>query len=240
MNIIGRKPVLEALRSGQPISRIKLAIGVQGRIIGDILSEAKKQRIRIDRIPAERVNRDMGGGNHQGVIAEASPVEMFLPSDIGGKNIPIRYRLLVALDGVTDPHHLGAIARSAAGAGCDALLVPAHRSATMNETAIKSSAGLLLKLPFVQAGNLGNTLTKLRADNWWVVGADMRGDSNLWEYSWNRPTILVMGSEGKGLSSRIANLCDELISIPLESGVESLSVSAAASVILFDISRKRK
>lgn len=239
MRVIGRKPVLELLRSGKPVRRLLLARGVQGRIIGQIIAEAKKHGVRIDRLARDRVQRELGTANHQGVAADVSPIEVHSLHDLGSSRIPVQTGLLVVLDGVTDPHHLGAIARSSLAAGADALIFPSRRSAPLTETAVKASAGTLNRLPCIQVANLGNTLTALKKEGWWVAGAAGEGSDSLWEMQWPDRLLLVLGSEGEGLSQRVAGLCDHLVRIPMTKNVESLSVSAAASVILFDVLRKR-
>jgi len=239
MRIIGRKPVLELLQSGAPVQRVSIALGTQGRIVGEIISEAKKRKVRIDRVPPNVAKKAFGPGNHQGVVAEAAPMPLRELKELG-KSIPVKHGLLVALDGVTDPHHVGAVARSALAAGADAMLLPSRRSAPLTDVAIKASAGTLTRLPIVQAGNLSDALLLLQKDGWWIHGAAGGEGDGLWGHRWDERTVLVIGSEGHGLSQRVRKVCDALVQIPLAGEVESLSVSAAASVILFDIARVRE
>ncbi len=240
MKVVGRKPVLELLESSSPVQRVSIMLETQGRIIGQIIALAKQRGIRIDRVPRERVKQVFGTGNHQGVMAEISPFALYNLNDLGTTKIPIRNNLLVALDGVTDPYHLGAIARNAFGAGGDALILPRRRNAPLTDTSIKTSAGTLLKLPVIMVGNLTDTLTRLKKDDWWIIGASGEGKTNLWRMDWNRKTALILGSEGKGLSLRVKAICDDLVSIPLNTALDSLSVSSAAAVILFEIVRQRQ
>ncbi|MFH0882371.1 MAG: 23S rRNA (guanosine(2251)-2'-O)-methyltransferase RlmB [bacterium] len=260
MRMIGRKPVLELLQSGKPVQRVRIALGTQGKIIGDIIAEAKKHGVRVDRVAPDVVKRTFGAGNHQGVVADTAPTELLELSDLDSQRSPVRYGLVIALDGVTDPHHLGAIARSALAAGCDALVITARRSAPLSDTAVKASAGTLTRLPVIQVSSLGDALMVLQKDGWWIHGAGspVSGDAPklhgaaqayshqddrvnlLWDHVWDERTVLVIGSEGEGLSHRVKKLCDHLVAIPMAENVESLSASAAASVILFDIARKRQ
>jgi len=239
MRIVGRKPVLELLQSGKPVDKVRVVLGTQGRIVGEIIAEAKKRGIRVDRVNSEVARRTFGNSNHQGVVAEASPIQFYSLSDLD-KKIPVRHNTLVALDGVTDPHHLGAVARSALGSGCDALILPARRSAPITDTALKASAGTLNRLPVIRVGNLSDTIIQLKKDGWWVHGAAGEGSKILWDHEWDKRNLVLIGSEGDGLSQRVRKLCDFLVQIPLESKVESLSVSAATSVILFDLYRKKR
>ncbi len=238
MNVIGRKPVLELLKSGKPVKRVVLVLGSQGRIIGEILAVAKSKGVRVDRVPAERADQVIGRGNHQGVLAEISPVTYHSIRDIND-SIPINNGLIVVLDGVTDPQHLGAIARSALAAGADAIMLQERRGALPNDTSVKVSAGTLLRLPVIVETNIGRALELLKKDGWWIHGTSGEAESNLWDHKWDEMTLLVIGSEGEGMSQRVSEICDHTVRIPMESEVESLSASAAASVILFDIVRKR-
>ncbi|GBE29261.1 MAG TPA: 23S rRNA (guanosine(2251)-2'-O)-methyltransferase RlmB [Bacteroidetes bacterium] len=238
MNIIGRKPVLELLRSDKAVKRVVLVLGSQGRIVGDILSAAKSKGIRVDRVPSERATQVLGHGNHQGVLAELSPVTYYSIRDIND-TIPIENGLIVVLDGVTDQHHLGAIARSALAAGADAIMLQERRGALPNEISVKISAGTLLRLPVIVETNISRAVELLKKDGWWVHGTFGEAGTDLWEHEWDEMTLLVIGSEGDGISHRVTEFCDHKVRIPMGNEVESLSASAAASVILFDIVRKR-
>lgn len=240
--------MLELLESGAPVQRVKVQLGTQGRVIGQIIKLAKVRGVPVDRVPPQVAKGTFGGGNHQGVIAETAPFTLHKLEELDTAKIPVKHGLLVALDGVTDPHHVGAIARSALGAGCDGLILPARRSAPVTETAIKASAGTLNRLPVVQVNSLSDSMRQLKEMGWWTVGAGMPDPSNtktgqeskeLWKHEWDEKTLLVIGSEGEGMSRLVSELCDHHVWIPLEEDVESLSASAAASVILFDIARKR-
>ena len=239
MRVIGRKPVLELLQSGAPVQRVQIALGTQGRVIGEIIAEAKKRKVRIDRVPPEVAKKSFGGGNHQGVVAEAAPMPLRDLKDLG-KAVPVHHGLLIALDEVTDPHHVGSVARSALAAGCDALILPARRSAPLSDTVVKTSAGTITRLPVIQVGNLSDALIQLQKNGWWIHGATGEQGDELWDHGWDDRTVIVIGSEGRGLSQRARKVCDSFVQVPLTNNVESLSVSAAAAVILFDIARKRR
>lgn len=238
MRVIGRKPVLELLQSGKPVQRVQVALGTQGRIIGEIIAEAKKRKVRVDRVPPNVAKKAFGSGNHQGVVAEAAPMELRELKDLG-KAVPVQHGLLIALDEVTDPHHVGSVARSALAAGCDGLILPSRRSAPLTDTVLKTSAGTITRLPVIQVGNLSDALIRLQKEGWWIHGATGESGESLWKHGWDDRTVLVIGSEGKGLSQRARKVCDSFVQIPLANRVESLSVSASAAVILFDIARRR-
>jgi 23S rRNA (guanosine2251-2'-O)-methyltransferase len=241
MRIIGRKPVLELLESGAPVQKVKVQLGTQGRVIGQIIKLAKSRGVPVDRVPPQVAKKAFGGGNHQGVIAETAPTPLRNLDELGSETVPVRYGLLVVLDGITDPHHLGAIARSALAAGCDGLVLPARRAAPVSDTAIKASAGTLTRMPIIQVTSLPDTLRHLKDQGWWIVGTEgaNKGSHSVWEHDWDKQTVLVIGSEGEGMSRLVGELCDHHVAIPMAADVDSLSASAAASVILFDVARKR-
>lgn len=147
-------------------------------------------------------------------MAEISPVpiyrlEQFLQGKIGGN-----YGTLLVLDRVTDPHHLGAVARTALAAGCDALLISSRRSVSVTEVAIKASAGALLRLPVIVTGNLPSALRDLAKEDWWVYGAAGKEGKSIWSFDWPEKTVVVLGSEGEGLSRLVRERCDSLVHIP--------------------------
>lgn len=239
LEVIGRKPVLELLESGKPVKRVSVSLGAQGRIIGQIISAAKERKIRIDRIEASRVNKVMGNGNHQGVMAEISPVKLHTLEELTDGAIPVKSGMILALDGVTDPHHLGASARSALAAGCDALLLTGRRSAPIRSTAIKASMGALLRIPVVEVVNLVNALNVLKDNGWWIYGAVMRSGESIWKTEWNDQCVVVIGSEESGLSQLTRKVCDKKVHIPMFGELDSLSVSVASSLFMFELARYR-
>ncbi|HET8714967.1 MAG TPA: 23S rRNA (guanosine(2251)-2'-O)-methyltransferase RlmB, partial [Holophagaceae bacterium] len=191
----------------------------------------------VHREPMEALDRRAQGQRHQGVLGEGSP---FAYADFNRLLAAVQGKgpeaLLLALDGVTDPHNLGAILRSAAAAGVDGVVIPERRSAQVNETVVRASAGTAGRVPVARVVNLGRALDDLKAAGAWLYGlAAGPGSVDYLGEPFDRATVLVMGAEGEGLHQKIAERCDRLVRIPMPSQVESLNVSAAAAVALFRV-----
>ena len=151
-----------------------------------------------------------------------------------------RVPFLVLLDGIEDVHNMGAIIRTAECAGVDAVLVPKRRSAPINETVGKTSAGAIEYMPLVQIGNIAQTLRQLKKRGFWVIGADMAGDVDYFHSSLTEPIVLVIGSEGKGISHLVKETCDTLVQIPMFGQVNSLNASVAAALLMYEVVRQRQ
>lgn len=198
---------------------------------------AREQGVTIHREPMDGLDRRSQGQRHQGVLGEGGGIDL-APMEVAIDALKRRGNaaLILALDGVTDPHNFGAVLRSAAGAGVDAVVFPERRSAQVNETVIRSSAGTAGRVPLVRVVNLGRALEQLKEAGAWVYGlAAGEGSRDYLEESFDRPTVLVMGSEGEGLHQKIAERCDGLLRIPMPGRIESLNVSAAAAVMVFRV-----
>jgi 23S rRNA (guanosine2251-2'-O)-methyltransferase len=241
--VIGRHPVRELLRAGRPLHLIRVA---EERDADDLLDEvlalAAEARVRVEQVPRERLDELAPDLVHQGVVATAPP---FPYSDLAGA-IAAADRageapLLVCLDSITDPHNLGAIARSAEAVGAHALLVPGRRSAGVTPVAEKAAAGALAHLRVVPIGNLVRTLQRLSADHGiWSVGLDGDAPGAIAESRLlTEPLCLVIGAEGAGLARLTREACDELVSLPMRGRVGSLNASVAAGVALYAVRTAR-
>ncbi|MEO5929392.1 MAG: 23S rRNA (guanosine(2251)-2'-O)-methyltransferase RlmB [Candidatus Kapaibacterium sp.] len=244
MYINGRNAIIESLRSGEGVEKVFIMFGMEGEPINRIKSEAKRAGVpcaTIDRRRFSELERAAGlGGRSQGVIAVASEVEYVdieqLAQDIYGKgSVP----LMAALDAVTDPHNVGAIIRSAECAGIDGLLIGKRDSSGITDVVMKTSSGAAKHLPIARASNIGDILLGLQQEGIAIVGLDERGGTPYLEYDFTRPTAIVIGSEGAGLSSRVRKMCDTLLSIPMAGSVASLNASVAAGVVFFEARRQR-
>lgn len=235
--IIGTRPVLEALDAGKKIDKVLMKKGIESYITETIAQKAKEASIQVQYVPIEKLNR-MTRGNHQGVIAQMSMVEYAeigeIIEQVEGKN-----GLIVVLDSVTDVRNFGAIARSAECAGADALIVSMKNSAPVTAEAIKSSAGALNIIPVCRVGSIRNTLKMLQNSGMRLVAASEKSEKTIFEANLTEPTVIIMGSEDQGISKEVQKLCDELYSIPMLGKIESLNVSAAAAVVLFEAVRQR-
>ena len=234
--IVGRNPVLEALRAGIAVKRVMVARGVDiDERITEIVELARQARIEV--IDINRKELDPYPA-HQGVALRVAPYKFRPLNEVVSKisGVP----LLVALDGVTDPRNLGAIIRSACAFGASAIVIPERRAAGMTAVAWKSSAGAAARTPVVQIKNMTATIHDLQSEGYFVVGLDAGGDVPLSEMAVaDEPLMIVIGGEGKGLSRLVRESCDLVVSIPMSSDMESLNASVAAAIALYSVSEKR-
>jgi 23S rRNA (guanosine2251-2'-O)-methyltransferase len=226
--LYGRNPVREALRAGR--RRVHRVWATAGAAKEPWLAGA-----RVEVVPPEEVAARCGSDAHQGVCAEVDPYPYADARELLSRETP----LIVALDEVQDPQNLGAIARTAEGAGATGLVLPERRSAEVTPAASKASAGAVEHLPIARVRNLADFLAEAKAAGCWCYGADTHGGARYDEPDYDGGVVLVVGAEGKGLRPRVASACDAIVSIPLQGRVESLNVSAAAAIVLFEISRCR-
>ena len=209
-------------------------MGTGGKIISDIISAAKSRSLRIDRLQPDvfdkKFPRQAGG-----IAAVISAVQTYRIEDLleiaGRKDKP---PFLIILDGVEDPHNVGAIARSAEAAGCTGLIIPHRKSAPLSHAVMKASAGALLHLPVAKVQNITNTVKDLKNQGYWIYGADMHGEDYR-RINFNVPVALIIGSEGQGISRLVKKHCDQLISIPMKGKVDSLNASVSAGILIFQI-----
>ncbi|YAL82865.1 23S rRNA (guanosine(2251)-2'-O)-methyltransferase RlmB [Dermacoccaceae bacterium W4C1] len=238
--IAGRNAVLEALRAAVPAT----AVYVAGRIDSDdrvreVLKIAADNAIPILEAQRTELDRLTDDAVHQGLALQVPPYDYAHPSDLINPQAP-GIPLVVALDGITDPRNLGAIVRSVAAFGGHGVIVPERRSAGMTATAWKTSAGAAARIPVALATNLTRTLEEFRKAGFFVIGLDMDGDVELPSLELaSEPLVVVVGSEGKGLSRLVGETCDQIVSVPMSSSVESLNAGIAASVTLYEIARRR-
>lgn len=236
--IFGIRPVLEAIESGRQIEKIYIKKGAEGQLINDLRDVCWRHKLRCQEVPIEKLNR-LTRGNHQGVVAQIAAIDYVALEDILERVPDSETPLIVVFDGVTDVRNFGGIARSAECAGAHGLIVPMKNAAPVNAEAIKSSAGALNKIPVHRAGSIRNTLKMLQQEGMQVVAASEKADKILFDADLTKPTVIVMGSEDTGISKEVLKLCDEKLAIPVIGSIESLNVSAAAAVMLFEVVRQR-
>ena len=240
-NIIsGRRAVFEALSAEKPVEKLIIRIGTKGEIIGKIIAAAKTADIRIDMFPPETFDRKFDPKASGGVVLFTEEVASVTIDDVLSHAEDIHESpFIVVLDGIEDPHNLGAIARSAEGAGCHGLVTSTRRSAPLSSAAVKVSSGALMHLPVAKVTNITETLKYLKKQGVWIFGADMKGEDYR-EVDYPHEIALVIGAEGRGLSKLTRGVCDKLISIPLKGKVESLNASVSAGILLFHVAGKRE
>ena len=238
--VAGRNAVFEALTSRQPVNKIYIKAGLQGGSLGKIVAEAQKSTVLIEYVQPEKLDRLAPGIRHQGIVALASPVtfsslEAVLEQAAARNETPF----LLLLDELQDPQNVGALIRSADAAGVHGVLLPRRRSCPLNMVVAKISAGAVNYVPVVQIGNIVQTLRSLKEQGFWVIGADMDGESLYFDADLDRPLVLVIGAEGKGLGRLVKENCDMLVRIPMQGGVNSLNASAAGAILMYEVVRQR-
>lgn len=238
-SLYGVLPVLEALRAGgRRIEKIIVADGARQHRLNDIFELAREHRVIVETVPKERLERLVEPGvNHQGVIAIAAAADYVdVDEIIDPANDP---PLFVILDGVEDPRNLGAILRTVECAGADGVFIPERRAVGLTETVAKSSAGAIEHVKVAKVTNLNRFIEDLKERNVWVVGTSGEATMSYTEWDWTTPSALVLGAEGSGLHRLVAENCDALVKIPMYGKIDSLNVSVAAGVILFEARRQR-
>lgn len=238
--IVGRNAVREALRSGRSIQRLFITNDkVQGSL-QEIIGLAKDKGIELRRVDDKQLAKYADGVAHQGVVALVAPVKF---ADLGEvlENWPAdKAPLLILLDGIEDPHNMGAIIRTAECCGATAVLIPKRHTAPINATVAKTSAGAVESIPLVQVGNVAQTIEDLKKQGFWVLGAHMEGQQTLYQADLTSPLVLVIGNEGKGLSRLTKERCDFLVTIPMYGRLNSLNASVAAAILMYEAVRQRQ
>jgi 23S rRNA (guanosine2251-2'-O)-methyltransferase len=237
--IIGRQPLIEAINAGRAIDKILFQRNTSGESIGEIRKLAKENNIPIQQVPPEKIF-SITKANHQGVIAFAALIiYMDLQQVIDHIISEARTPLFVMLDGVTDVRNIGAIARSALCCGAQALIIPDKGVGALNEEAIKSSAGALEKIHVCRVGSLLKAIDMLHLNGIKVFTSEMNADKKVFELNFSEPSCIVMGSEDNGVQSYISKAADEHFRIPMAVSFDSLNVSVAAGIILYEAMKQR-
>lgn len=240
--VLGRNPVVECLRAGVPATALYVAMGTEAdERVTESVQIAADSGIPILEVPRPDLDRMSSNALHQGLALQVPPYDYAHPDDLlataRSDGAPA---LLVALDNISDPRNLGAIVRSVAAFGGHGVVIPQRRSASVTAVAWRTSAGAAARLPVARATNLNRTLKSLADNGIQVVGLDAHGDTTLDELDATGPTVVVVGSEGKGLSRLVRENCDAVVSIPMAGPTESLNASVAAGVVLAEIARQRR
>lgn len=230
----GRNPVYELLRqSPERVNKILVAANLESSFLQKLERAAGEGGLRLQTAARETLDDLASGGTHQGVVAYVSPPKTLSADDfieqIRGKDPA----MVMALDHIQDPRNLGAICRTAEAAGAKGILLPVDRSVDVTGTAVKTSAGSALRLPIVKVVNLRRSLETLKKEGFWVIGLSGDGEANLFDAPLPERCVLVMGGEGEGLADLTRKTCDQIVSLPMQSPVESLNAGVAASLALY-------
>ncbi|MBZ5624394.1 MAG: 23S rRNA (guanosine(2251)-2'-O)-methyltransferase RlmB [Acidobacteriia bacterium] len=229
----GIHPVAEALRAQHPIDRLLVAQGAGGPRLQEIIDMARRASVPVRFEPRAALDRLAGTSAHQGVVAMGA-ARKYADLDRAAAS-----EMLVVLDGVEDPHNLGAIIRTAHAAGAGSVVIPERRAAGVTDVVAKAAAGAIEHLPVVRVTNINRTLAELKERGHWIYGLDERGVEDYDRVEYASPTVFVLGGEGKGLHEQVRKHCDVLVRIPLAGKISSLNVSVAAGIVLFEWKRRR-
>ena len=238
MYIEGKNPVLEALKSGATINKIYIQNNMQNQL-SQIIALAKQNKIRLDFADKKVLDKKSQTNHHQGVICETTEYEY---SDIyeilenaNNKNEP---PFVIILDGIEDPHNLGAIIRTAECAGVHGIIISKHRACAVNETVIKTSAGATANMLIARVTNINSAIDELKQNGVWVYGLEL-GGSDIYKTNLSGPIALVIGSEGDGISSLTKQKCDEVVTLPMYGKINSLNASVACAIATYEIKKQR-
>jgi 23S rRNA (guanosine2251-2'-O)-methyltransferase len=237
--IFGIRPVIEAINSGKNIDKLMIRKGLKGELFYELMTLAKQFEIPVHIVPNERINR-VTQKNHQGVLAFISPIEFqnieqILPSLYEKGKVPF----IVMLDKVTDVRNFGAISRTAECAGVDAVIIPDKGSAGISADAVKTSAGALHNVPVCRVKSLTKTIRFLQDSGVQIIAATEKASDYYYQVDFTMPTAILMGAEDRGVAMEYLKICDKMVKIPVLGEIESLNVSVAASILIYEAVKQR-
>lgn len=237
--IIGRNPVMEALKSGRSVNKVMITEQVTHKVLRQIEEASKKAGTIVQKVPKSRLTQ-LSDGNHQGVVAYVAAYQY---SDLNDLFKIAEERdespFFVILDELEDPHNLGSILRTADAVGAHGVIIPKRRAVGLTATVAKTSAGAIEYVPVVRVTNIADMIDELKEKNVWIVGTDADGADDYRSLDGETPIALVIGNEGKGLSPLVKKKCDWTVNLPMKGKVSSLNASVACSLLLYEIYRKR-
>ncbi len=240
--IVGRKPVIEALKEGTAIEKVVLLSGIQGKPIDEIRALALQKRVEVFEVNRQQFREVANDQMTQGVVAtlhrryKYAAIQSILDIAVQRHMQPF----ILILDEIEDPHNLGALVRTAECAGVHGVIVPKHHSAPVNATVVKTSAGATEHIAIAEVTNVANTIEELKKENFWIVGLDEEGDKLFDSVDYTSPIAIVVGNEGKGIRRLVKEHCDFLVKIPLHGKIQSLNASVAGALVMFEVVRQRE
>lgn len=237
--IYGLHPVLEAIRAGKSIDKVFIQNDLKSDVVTEIRELAKDLGVSVLKAPKEKLNK-LERGNHQGVVAFASPIEFESLDEIVQRTFEAgEIPSILLLDKVSDVRNFGSIARSAHSAGCHAIVIPFKGAAAINEDAIKTSAGALNHIAVCKESSLGDTIKRLRQSGIKTIACTEKADQTIYQHDLTEPVALLFGSEGQGIEPHLLRMASAEASIPMHGSVGSLNVGVAAGIMLFEVARQR-
>ncbi len=239
MYIYGRKPVLEAVKAGVPIAKLYIQYGFQGEKLGEIIGLARRKKIPIVELPKVKLESLVESHDTQGIVALKNSITFESTGKLVENALKEHYPFLILLDSIQDPHNLGAILRTSKAAGAHGVIVTKYGSTPITPVVVKVSAGAAERIPIAQADNLVNEIKYLKERGFWIIGSTLNNSENYLSTDFKRPIALILGNEEKGIRPVVAKNCDILVTIPMYGDMESLNVSVAAGILLFEIKRQQ-
>lgn len=238
MVVYGINPVLEALRARR-VRRVRISVRADKRI-DEVIAAAAKQRIAVERVDTQALDRASSGGVHQGVVAEIENARDYAIADLLAARRDSRLApLIVVLDGIEDPHNVGAILRTCDAAGVSGVIRQTRHAAALDGTVAKASAGAVAYVRIATVVNIARAVDELKDAGVWTIGLAADAHDRHTDVDWTLPSAIVLGAEGAGLRRLVRERCDRLVRIPMQGAVESLNVSVAAGVVLYEVVRQR-
>ncbi|KAA9018702.1 23S rRNA (guanosine(2251)-2'-O)-methyltransferase RlmB [Niallia endozanthoxylica] len=237
--IMGKNPVIEALKSERDINKILIAEGSQRGQMQQITSLAKELNVLVQFVPKKKLD-SLAEGNHQGVLAQVAAYQYAEIDDLFAKAEKQKETpFFLLLDEIEDPHNLGSIMRTADATGAHGIIIPKRRAVGLTATVAKASTGAIEHIPVVRVTNMARTIDELKERGIWIVGTDAKGKEDYRQFDGTMPLGLVIGSEGKGMGRLVRDKCDFLIRLPMAGKVTSLNASVAAALLMYEVYRKR-
>ena len=236
--IYGIRSVIEAINSSKNIDKVFIQTGLKGALIGKLESLIRKNKINFSYVPTQKLDR-LSKKNHQGVVARISPIKFLTMDQFGEKLAAIKNPFVLILDQVNDVRNFGAIIRTAEISGVDGIIIQNSSSAPINSDTIKTSAGAIFNIPICKVNHIKDAIYHLQSLDISIVSATEKSDKNIYDVDLKGPVAIIMGSDQKGISKSVLNLSDESVKLPVYGKIESLNVSVACGIFLYEVVRQR-
>ena len=236
--IYGIRSVIEAINSSKDIDKVFIQTGLKGALIGKLESLIRKNKINFSYVPTQKLDR-LSKKNHQGVVARISPIKFLTMDQFGEKLAAIKNPFVLILDQVNDVRNFGAIIRTAEISGVDGIIIQNSSSAPINSDTIKTSAGAIFNIPICKVNHIKDAIYHLQSLDISIVSASEKSDKNIYDVDLKGPVAIIMGSEQKGISKSVLNLSDESVKLPVYGKIQSLNVSVACGIFLYEVVRQR-
>ena len=236
--IYGIRSVIEAINSSKDIDKVFIKTGLKGALIGKLESLIRKNKINFSYVPTQKLDR-LSKKNHQGVIARISPIKFLTMDQFGEKLAAIKNPFVLILDQVNDVRNFGAIIRTAEISGVDGIIIQNSSSAPINSDTIKTSAGAIFNIPICKVNHIKDAIYHLKSIDISIVAASEKANKNVYDVDFTKPVAVIMGSEDRGINKSIINLSDEVVKLPMYGKIQSLNVSVACGVFLYEVVRQR-